>query len=834
MIQGHGASNPDVMIIGDYGQGEDISSNYALQGYKRNLLEALAHNAGFNLKDTYTTLLIKDKLEDLSTFTVLKGKDGKTRKVSKKKKQSDIEQGKLICENLAPAFSQILLEEIRTLKPNLLVPLGEATFQYLTGLESIRKFRGSILPLSPLHGIEKYTKVLPVLGPYPYLYKEYKQKFISQVDFNKIPRWSDGKPIPDDTFRIWIAKSATAFRNYLNRVYPLCAERTIEQGGFCVFDIETHWNIPTCISFCFDGFESVCVPIIDPEIDFVERALMLGLVAEVLASPIPKVNQNIKYDWKTEERWYCKVNNVIGDTMIAASCIYPEFPKNLGFLTSLYTDLPYFKDEGKSYDPSKGARTRFYLYNAKDSLSCHQIFTKQQEEIEELNVGFVYDKMMQLLPIYRKMEDRGLRVDAERRAKLIAKYQSQFRIQLFMLRSLVNQDDLNPLSWVQSDRVIFQELGYRKIQGVKSTDEESIQMLMCKGHPENCTIEKGRQILTQFLRCRKLHKVLEALTLDLHPDGRFRFEANLGGAETGRTTTSQTTDYFIKEVFEGKKQKIKKINLGHSVQNIGKHGFFIDDILFGTDIRSMYIPSPGYLFGEIDLAGAEARVDRVLSGNFDLNVFDNPGIHKLTGSWLFDCTPQEIKKGTHEYHLAKTFRHAGERNMGANRAFMMCQDDGTGLSLTLKDVTEKLNKFHLHEPQIRSTYHRDIEISLKADNRLVCPNLRRRDFFDRIDHHSINEGISFLPQAIVSDQTKFSFIPTTVEASWAYLLMEAHDGSLWEFPKDRGEEFCKIYKKNIETPIDFRVGSLKRDYKLTIPCESSIGENWEEMKGIKI
>lgn len=834
MIQGHGNSNPDVIIIGDYGQGEDISSNYALQGYKRNLLESLASGAGINLKDTYTTLLIKDKLEDLSHFTVVTGKNGKPKKVSKKKKTSDVDQALVINENLTPQYAELLLEEIRVLKPNLLVPLGETSFQFLTGLQGIRKFRGSILPLSPLHKIEKYTKVLPILGPYPYLYQDYKAKFISQVDFNKVPRWSDGKPIPDDTFRVWICKSVGELRNYLERVYSACQQKTIEEGGFLVFDIETYMNIPTCISFCFDGFESACIPLIDPEIDFYQRAGMMDVVAKVLASSIPKVNQNIKYDWKTQERWRFAVKDVVGDTMLAASTLYCEFPKNLGFLTSIYTDIPYFKDEGKLFDPARHNKTQFYLYNAKDSLATHQIYTKQLSEIAELNVGGVYEKMMKLLPIYRRMEDRGIRIDEERRTVLIAKYQSQFRIQLMMLRNLVNDPNLNPLSWVQSDRIIFQELGYKKIQGVKGTDEESIQMLMCKGSPERCTLEHGKQALTQFLRCRKLHKVLEVLTLDLYPDGRFRCEANLAGTETGRTTMSQTTDYFLKEKWEGGKQKVQKINLGHSLQTIGKHGFFIEDVIYGKDVRSIYVPSSGYLFGEIDLAGAEARVDRVLSGNFDLDVFDNPGIHKLTGSWLFDCEPQEIKKNTHEYHLAKTFRHAGERNMGANRAYMMCQDDGTGLTLTLQDVKQKLDTFHEHEPKIRDTYHRDIESSIRATNSLVCPNLRRRDFFDRVDHHSINEGISFLPQAIVSDQTKFSFIPTTSEAPWAYLLVEAHDGSLWEFPKDRGEEFCSIYKKNIETPIDFRIGSLKRDYELTIPCESSLGENWQEMKEIKV
>src|SRR6185369_9408780 len=96
-------------------------------------------------------------------------------------------------------------------------------------------------------------------------------------------------------------------------------DRTIKEGGFLTFDIETYFQIPICISFCFDGFESVCVPLVDSSIDRDNRTLMMELVAKLLASPIPKVNQNIKYDWKIMERWQFYVNNVVGDTMLAAS-----------------------------------------------------------------------------------------------------------------------------------------------------------------------------------------------------------------------------------------------------------------------------------------------------------------------------------------------------------------------------------------------------------------------------------------------------------------------------------------------------------------------------------
>jgi len=172
--------------------------------------------------------------------------------------------------------------------------------------------------------------------------------------------------------------------------------------------------------------------------------------------------------------------------------------------------------------------------------------------------------------------------------------------------------------------------------------------------------------------------------------------------------------------------------------------------------------------------------------------------------------------------------------MGAERFFIMVQDEGTGVSLTLKEAEAILKKFHENEPNIRGIFHRDITAAIRSTNLLVCPNGRRRDFFNRIDHHTINEGISFLPQAIVSDQNKFSFIKTFTETPWAYLLCEAHDAGFVEVPSGREIEFYEIYKRNIETAIDFRKGSLKRDYELVIPCEAESGENWGNLKKLEL
>jgi hypothetical protein len=120
------------------------------------------------------------------------------------------------------------------------------------------------------------------------------------------------------------------------------------------------------------------------------------------------------------------------------------------------------------------------------------------------------------------------------------------------------------------------------------------------------------------------------------------------------------------------------------------------------------------------------------------------------------------------------------------------------------------------------------------ERNLVAPNGRRRDFFGRIDEHTINEAISFLPQAIVTDYLKQSLVKTFSECFYARPLVEAHDGFLAEVPIGREEEYARIFKKNVEVRIDFRKCSLSRDFDLVIPCEAVIGENWEQMEEIKI
>lgn len=792
MISGHGYLSAPIMIVSDGASDEDIATGYAISGYAESILSKFARENGINWEECYRTAFIKERVKLIDP--------------------------KVNFPLITDEYKEILANEIKTVNPNIVVPLSELSFNFLTGLSSIYKFRGSILPLRSEFATK--AKVIPVLGIYPYINQDYKLNFISRLDFGKVAKnVSNFEPFKEEN--IWIARTGEAVRNYFTRQYS--------KSTFLVFDIETFGGIPTCISFCFDGKESCTVPLLDTGISLSERVMMAYEVAKLLNASIPKVNQNIKFDWKKLERFGFYVKNVSGDTLLAASCLYCEFPKNLGFLTSIYTDMPYFKDEGKQYDPTLHNRDRLYLYCAKDSLATHQIYSQQQEELKETGTLYVYNKLIEILPLYKRMEERGLLVDQEAKDRLIGKYETLFDIQTYKIRKLIGNDEFNPLSSVQCQKLVYNELEFKPVRGVKRTstgnpaaDEESLELLIWVGG-EN---EHKNEILRTIINCRKLHKVLEYLFTPLHLDNRLRCEFNLAGSENGRTTASSTTDNYL--AFN--KKGVKSYDLGRSFQTIAKHGFEIDGEEYGTDLRSMFMPSPGYCFVECDLSQAEARVDAVLAGDFDfLPIFDGPiGIHRLTGSWLFNKLPEDIKKGTREYHESKTARHAGERNMREDRLMMMIHQP-------LRTCKTILETFHAKQPNIREVFHKDVRDQIQQNKVLIAPNGRRRDFFGRFDKDQINEGISFLPQAIVTDYLKNGLTRTFDECDYAIPIAEAHDGFLAEVLISKKEEYAKIFVRNTVVDIDFRTCSLIRDYKLKIPMEAEWSEtNWQEMQKLKV
>ena len=805
-VKGFGPDVSPLMIISDYPTQDELKNQRALSGASGNLINDFLKKNKYHIDKCYKTTYIKCSLT---------GYNSKTRK----KSREILEAARLLGD-----WDNILTEEIKSIRPNVIIAVGELALNFLTNERNINRYRGSILPLAPplraSIGLDKHIRVVPVLhprdifpNPITYVY--------TQLDYARAIKHIGSTREIEEPGILWIARNSTALIEYWRRA---------RHGEFLTTDIETYNNFPTCASLCTDGQEAVSFPLLGTDIPLMESVCIFKKYDDILRSGMPKVNQNFKYDWTVLERIGFQINNIVGDTLLAANVIYPELPKGLDFLTSIYTDIPYYKDEGKDYDPKLHDFDRMLYYNAKDALATWRVWKEQQKDLEDLNVkSFYFNFVHKLFFHYKRVDDRGILIDEEKRLNLIDKYYNLLELHSEQLNKIYGKK-INVRSPKQVGVFIYDFLNcpvHTHItpggNEVYSTDEDCIVNMYLNEVQDEIIMK----ILRQIILCRKIESTLNILETPYHYDGRMRTSYNPGGTTTGRTTTSQAIGWYF--ALEGK--KITQTKFGTAFQKIPKHGFEFEGETFGDDIREIFVPTPGYEFFAFDGSNAEGRVVCVLAEDYDTLDYIEAGndIHKLTASWIYEKPLEFVKKD--ERNMGKRARHAG--HLGQT---------GAGLSpqvyKSIRFCNEVMKKFHAKAPKIQDVFQLGIQKLVEQKRVLINPFGRRRDFFSYDKHNkydTFKEAYSYIPQGTVSDHFKQIALNLYEKAPWAFHLGEFHDGLFYEIPKGRREEFAELVYQEASKKINFKECSMPRDRELSIPVECEYSENnWKDMNEYKL
>ena len=836
LVKGWGPNTCEIMIVNDYPCKEETDERRAVVGFPARTITRFLRENNYSIEKCFKTSFIK------IPFSMPK---------NKKRAEAALAQ---VRKDFAPlTFEKVLAQEILEVNPNVIISVGELPTNYLTGKRSITKLRGSVFPLSDLvrmdtgspADVKPNTRVIPVLSPRDIAVKHLHNAYTS-LDYAKAVRLRTQTDSIRDNSLIWIARDAKSLTNWW-------LDRGVK-SEFLTLDIETYNSFITCISFCGDGYEALSVPLIDPRIANTDRALMLKMVGRILASPLPKVNQNIKYDHHILEEWGFNVNNIVGDTMLLGHSIYPELPKGLDFYTSLYTDIAYYKDDGRDFNPKQGWDV-LYTYNAKDSLAAWQIYKKQQIDAKELKVwDFYQKKVWPCYAIYKKMDDRGIRIDKAEQDVLNVKYGEILATHESHLKRLINNELFNFNSPKQTAQLVYENLKFpeqrkRNAQGVStlSTDEETLEELILN-HSRS---EEVRDILWNIIWCRKLYNIVNFINTPYHLDGRMRTSSKLTGTKSGRTSGSETVDrIWYKNVPEHpwyrkdkKSVRVLSRELGESFQKVPKHGIEIGDQEIGRDLRKIYVPSPGYTFVEGDGGQAEARVVAILAEDykaldemertsFTRNPFGiKDDLHTKTAMMVLGKDFNEVTEVMRQ-DFGKKPRHAGNYDMGPKRLSLMAH-------ISFAKAAACLSKFHAISPNIREIYHLSVRNMVTNSRILTTLHGRMRQFLDKLTEETFKQAYSHYPQAAVSDHTKFTtLIPlmrwTDEHEMQAFFLSESHDSLLFEVKNEQVEQFALKFKEFGETPLIFDSGSFIRDRQLIIPLEvKSSAENWYSLRELK-
>ena len=759
-------------------------------------------------------------------------------------------------------YYNVLIDELKSFRPKVLVAMGEMALRVLTGNEGITKWRGSTLTLSPelqhkLPGDWSHVKVVPCQHIAIEQVAE-KEKYILALDIAKAVKISYRPPhYPIDDYHITIARCTNDYLQWRTQ-FP-------DNPEWMTTDVETHLGFMTCASYTFDGRSAVVIPMLGSKLNIEDRGRIGQYLNQDLANPkIAKNNQNIGYDWRQYFRYGYSVRNIKWDTMLAAHTLAPEFLKNLGFLISTNTTLNYHKDEGKEFDPAKHSFDQLYEYCAKDSLGTHRVMETQRNDLTEAGwLEFFETYVMRMFHTYYEMESVGILQDPDSKLILEGKYEGMLQLKTLELEGLtglkINTNSPDQIGKYMEEQN-FPIFRHRTDRGFMkpNTDVESIKKMLSKDAKEyaKCELTYGQatRFLDLVLLIRRIGKVLQYIRVGVHPDGRIRFAARLSATTSGRTANSKTGDISYAWVEDKNKFGLKPYKLGNSFQTVTKHGFIVkeddgdddfdDDIedgIIGKDVRSMYVPDSGWVLVEGDRSQAEARVVDLMAEDYAaLEEYGKVDKHCKTAALIFtQYTYEDIfrlskvdktDEGENMRHLGKKGSHAANYDMGDFRLASMA-------NITKQLAKKILDAIHRGRPSIRQVFHKQVDEQVRKFRFMENPYGRPRMFYDKLDGHGIKVALSWYPQSVISDGTKLAVanINDRIDKMQARIVAENHDSITALVKRGYIRKYLSIAKTELEAPIDFRKGTFYRDYQMVIPSEWSIGrKNWEQMREVKL
>lgn len=240
-------------------------------------------------------------------------------------------------EIMVPAVTR-LEAELRACQPNLVIACGNTALAALCQVGGIGSHRGAIREAAALRGL----KVLPTYHPAavmrqwplrPTVLQDLMKARVERgfAEIRRPERVVNINPTLDEVGNFYEAARALA--------WPRLA---------C--DIETEKGQIRCIGFAKSRDWAIVVPFIDktkpgwsywPTAE--AEAQAWNYVKAILDLPCQKIFQNGLYDVQYLWQYGCPPRNMTADTMLLHHSMYPELPKSLGFLGSIYTNEAAWK-----------------------------------------------------------------------------------------------------------------------------------------------------------------------------------------------------------------------------------------------------------------------------------------------------------------------------------------------------------------------------------------------------------------------------------------------------------------------------------------------------------
>lgn len=719
-----------------------------------------------------------------------------------------------------------LKEEIEAVQPNLILALGNYPLHFLTGKGSWKKvtapgqrpfhdytgigdYRGSILDGTTIAG---GRKCIPTYHPAAIL-QQYPLKPIVRVD---LARAASQRLYPEirrppkhivldpqgserDDWLCWLQSPPNT---------PAPCDAGYPAASFLSGDIE----YLSSRLFCMGATRHADVAV-------VLRTSTDGAVREIrdfLLSGIPLCFQNAMFDCSILEYFYsipC-LAHLQHDTMIGMHVAYTEFPKDLGFIASIFTEQPAWKDmvDWKKIKKGEQSIDDVLAYNAIDTWVTHDSMEKMlADELQEPALAQEYAYEMSLVKPLWEVSKRGVLVNIPAMQTLATTLDEEIQTLTGGLIQLNNGQPLNPGSGVQKAQLLYDTLGVPR-KGPKTPtgkwkmDDSTLAILLplCTNPLQTAAVKILRKVSERLALKSKF------CDIDLDDDGRMRCHYDPAKTDTSRLSS----------------RKFYPTGRGANLQNIPKD----------SRCRAVFIADPGMFFGYADLKSAESLVVAHISGDVEMLRLHSPEYlagasdgHKYVASFLLGKPIDLITKD--ERYLGKRVRHAGNYTMGWKKLLTLINTDAetTGVSITAAQAKVFVDKYRQLHPALKSWWD-SVQADLWSTHTIYTCHGRKRVFYDRPDA-ILSEAVAYNPQGTVARTLNMGLLKAMADSRLADLgfevLLQVHDAIGFQAPIANRDAVCTrlIEMMQVEIPIKRRG---VEPYSIVIPVEMQVGANWGE------
>lgn len=691
--------------------------------------------------------------------------------------------------------------------------LGGYAAKAVAGYSGVEKWRGSVFPFGTEAGFGAVGRLLITYNP-AFVLREPSREITFRADIGKFKR------VINNTYQEYnieaiinpTAKEALDYVMGLSR-----AKQPIS------FDIETINNETACIGLANDTHTGMCIAFRNTERSVYtvpeETEIRLQL-ARLFANPSQRfIAQNGNFDayWL----WYkdrLKVRHIYADTLLAHHTLYPSLPHSLGYLTTQYTDHPFYKDEGDTWRDT-GTIDDFWRYNVKDCCITLKCWTQLERELKAQRLDeFYFKHVMRLQHYLVTMTMNGILVDEPLRATINTDLEKELALKTAKLHDMIRTavgDSEYPLNekTLNSPKQM-RELYFDKLKLVgrgKSTDEKNRHLMRL--HPSTTLI--AREMLTtidDYAKERKFFGTYTSAKTD--EDGRWRSEWRQWGTQSAPGRLSSSGVMW---------------DSGGNLQNIPDRA------------KEMFIAPAGYGFAYFDLKQAEAMYVawkwgiKRLRANFERALVDNSyDIHRANAVDIFKVSYDEVPTYDFDENHKPTLRYKSKRCVhGLNYRL---QPDGLAQSaqIPLLDAMRAHRLYHYAFPEVMQAWQKLID-KVTKEKELRNAYGRRWILLERIhgNEDALKSIVAFDPQSTIGDKVCRTMYLCYEDPEWprlsngdldACISINIHDALVALCPLTKRDRVARIMKKHAQEPID-----INRE-QLVIPAE--IGLSKPDEKGI--